>query len=79
MTDAVKLLETLYDYRRAIQLLVDNNRIDAAIDVLKRYEIFNKVTRKVSVTSCLGSFLDAPLLYSHSLTDNANINTCGLY
>ena len=47
MSDAVKLHETLRDYRRAIQLLVDNSRFDAAIDVLKRYEIFNKVTVKV--------------------------------
>ena len=47
MSDAVKLHETLYDFRRAIQLLVDNNRFDDAIDVLKRYEMFNKVTVNV--------------------------------
>ena len=47
MSDAVKLHETLRDYRHAIQLLVDNSRFDAAIDVLKRYETFNKVIANV--------------------------------
>ena len=59
MSDAVKLLETLYDYRRAIQILVTNNRFDAAIDILKRYEMKNKVAMKIVKESYLSSFLNA--------------------
>ena len=43
MTEAVRLFEVLYDFRRAVEILVNNNKFDAAIDVLKRYQIFNKV------------------------------------
>ncbi len=43
MTDAVRLFETLRDFRRAVEVLVNKRKYDAAIDVLKRYEIFRKV------------------------------------